>query len=197
MSYELLAILLLVVGCGLIVAEVFIPSGGMILVLCILSFIAAIWCAYMAWWQSSPILFWIFIGAMVVLIPSFVVGLFRMLSTSRVGDRILLTAPEASELTPHQEELDRLSGYVGHRGQALTMLTPGGLVKVAGERLHGFTEGIMVQPGDPVEVVEVRGTRVLVRPLTNGEASAEHASADESKAPDGTSAPLDFDVPQG
>ena len=82
MSYELLAILLLVVGCGLIVAEIFIPSGGMILLLCILSFTAAVWSAYMAWWESSQPLFWSYIGAAVILIPTVVVGMFRLLSNS-------------------------------------------------------------------------------------------------------------------
>ena len=111
MSYELLAILLLVVGCGLIVAEIFIPSGGMILVLCVLSFISAIWCAYKGFWveSESPALFWSYIGAMVVLIPTVVIGMFRVLANSRVGDRILLVAPELSEVTPHQEEQERLS----------------------------------------------------------------------------------------
>jgi membrane-bound ClpP family serine protease len=57
MSYEFLAILLLVIGCGLIVAEVFIPSGGMILVLCVVTFLASIWCAYKAWWGVSTAYF--------------------------------------------------------------------------------------------------------------------------------------------
>lgn len=197
MSYEFLAILLLVVGCGLIVAEIFIPSGGMILLLCILSLTSAVWCAYMAWWESSPSLFWSYIGATVILIPTVVIGMFRMLANSRVGDRILLAAPELTEVTPHQEESERLSVLIGQRGQALTMLTPGGMVSVGGERLHGFTEGMMLQPGDAVEVVEVRGTRVLVRPTKNGESPSQIAAVEESDGPGSTRAPLDFDVPQG
>lgn len=197
MSYELLAILLLVVGCGLIVAEVFLPSGGMILVLCILSFVAAIWCAYAAWWDSSPTWFWSYIAAALVLIPTVVIGVFRLLSTSRVGDRILLAAPDASEVIPYQEEQERLSGFVGRQGKALTLLTPGGMVGVDGERLHAFTEGLMVQPGDPVEVVEVRGTRLLVRPAPNQPAASENIAAGDSGSTGSTDPPLDFDVPQG
>jgi membrane-bound serine protease (ClpP class) len=197
MSYEFLAILLLVVGCGLIVAEIFIPSGGMILLLCILSFTSAVWCAYMAWWESSPPLFWSYIGATVILIPTVVIGMFRVLSNSSVGDRILLAAPELTEVTPHQEELDRLSALIGERGQALTMLTPGGMVSIAGERLHGFTEGMMLQPGDAVEVVEVRGTRVLVRPAKDTPSPTQIAAVEESDEPGEAIAPLDFDVPQG
>jgi membrane-bound serine protease (ClpP class) len=133
---------------------------------------------------------------MVVLIPTVVIGMFRVLANSRVGDRILLAAPELNEVTPHQEEHERLSALVGQQGQALTLLTPGGMISVAGERLHGFTEGIMLQPGDAVEVVEVRGTRVLVRPTTNGGGSSEIAATEEPGAADSTNPPLDFDVPQ-
>jgi membrane-bound serine protease (ClpP class) len=197
MSYEFLAILLLVVGCGLIVAEVFIPSGGMILVLCILSFVAAIWCAYAAWWDSSPTYFWSYIAAAVVLIPTVVIGMFRLLSSSRMGDRILLAAPDASEVTPYQEEQERLSAFVGQQGKALTLLTPGGMISVDGERLHAFTEGMMLQPGDAVEVVEVRGPRLLVRPAGTEGASSETVAAEEPESGGSTNAPLDFDVPQG
>jgi membrane-bound serine protease (ClpP class) len=85
----------------------------------------------------------------------------------------------------------------------LTLLTPGGLVNVNGERLHCVSEGVMVPPGTTVEVVEVRGTRVLVRiPSRTAAKTLPPAAASEAflaDAPDASQqpAPLDFDVPQG
>lgn len=204
MSYELLAILLLVLGCGLIVAEVFIPSGGMILVMCILSFVASAWCAYKAWWGTSPGLMSTYVIATLILIPGVIIGVFRVLSHTRVGDRILLAAPELQDVTPYQEEQARLSQYIGQTGTALTMLTPGGLVSVHGERLHGFSEGILIPAGSAVQVVAVRGTRVVVRPARDADlASSAPTMAVQDDPLDGTAAadfgpaPLDFDVPQG
>jgi membrane-bound serine protease (ClpP class) len=203
MNFELLAILLLVIGCGLIVAEVFIPSGGMILVMCVITFIASIWCAYKAWWGDSPGYFTAYIVSLLVLIPGVLAGVYKVLSDTKVGDRILLSAPDLQDVTPYQQEEAHLAQFVGKRGVALTLLTPGGMVRVDGERLHGFSEGMMIQPGASIEVLAVRGTRVLVREATDSAvAEATPAAAgEELLATDeglrSPPAPLDFDVPQG
>ena len=199
MSYEFLAILFLVVGCGLIVAEVFIPSGGMILVLCVVTFIAAIWCAYKAWWDVSTWYFTAYIAAMVLLIPGLLMGLYKVLNDTKVGDRILLAAPDLDDVTPYQHEQARLGQLIGQTGTAVTPLVPGGMVSVAGERLHAFTEGLLVEQGGDIEVVAVRGTRVLVRPKSHAAAPAAGESGSGYLRPAEVAAappPLDFDVPQ-
>jgi membrane-bound serine protease (ClpP class) len=202
MSYEFLAILFLVLGCGLIVAEVFIPSGGMILVLCVVSFIASIWCAYKAWWDVSAAYFASYLAGMMVLIPALLIGIYKLLNDTRVGDRILLAAPNPDEVTPFQEEEARLAQLVGQVGTAVTPLMPGGMVSVAGERLHAYTEGLLVEQGTEVEVVAVKGPRVIVRLRncgSNGVADVA-SGTDDRNAPAAdvasASAPLDFDVPQ-
>jgi membrane-bound ClpP family serine protease len=201
MSYEYLAIVLLVVGCGLIVAEVFIPSGGMILVLCVVTFLASIWCAYKAWWGVSTAYFSTYVAGLLLLIPAVLMGIYKLLNDTRVGDRILLAAPDLDEVTPYQNELARLEQLVGHPGTAVTPLTPGGMVNVSGERLHAFTEGMLVEPGSDIEVIAVRGNRVLVRPRTAASinptvAAAQSDQAGTPLAPEVSNPPLDFDVPQ-
>jgi membrane-bound serine protease (ClpP class) len=198
MSYEFLAILLLVIGCGLIVAEVFIPSGGMILVLCVVTFVASIWCAYKAWWGVSTAYFTTYIAGLLLLIPALLIGIYKLLNDTKVGDRILLAAPDLDDVTPYQAEQARLEQLVGHAGTAVTPLSPGGMVSVSGERLHAFTEGILVEQGADIEVMAVRGTRVVVRPRTSAPANdviattqTDHATAEPAAPP-----PLDFDVPQ-
>jgi len=200
MSYEFLAILLLVVGCGLIVAEVFIPSGGMILVLCVVTFVAAIWFAYKAWWGVSTAYFTTYIVGMVVLIPGLLMGLYKVLNDTKVGDRILLAGPDLDDVTPYQNEQARLVQLVGQAGTAVTPLVPGGMVSVGGERLHAFTEGLLVEQGGEIEVVAVRGARVLVRPRSAASSQSAGANPESvlSALPDVATAPppLDFDVPQ-
>lgn len=199
MTYEGLALLLMVVGFALIVAEVFIPSGGMILVLCIAAFVASIWCAYKAWWVGSTHYFYVYLASLGVLIPGAVVGLFRALERTSLGNQVMLPAPSADELTPHQAEVDRLTSYIGKRGVALNLMTPGGMVRVAGERVHASTEGLVIQPGTPVEVIAVKGTRVIVRtastqsvPPTATPPIDPWIAEEEST----TDPPLDFEIPQ-
>ena len=115
-----------------------------------------------------------------------------------VFDRILLAAPKSEDVTPHQAEQQQLQLMVGKKGRTLSMLNPGGLVSVDGRRLHAFSEGVMVDPNEWVEVLEVRGARVLVRrtsapvlpPLDvvgpSGAGSTDVASGEQ----------LDFDLPQ-
>ena len=201
MTYEALALLLMIVGFALIVAEVFIPSGGMILILCIVAFASSIWCAYKAWWGVSDGYFWAFITALVVLIPGATISAFRMLERSPMGRRVILSAPSQEEVVPYREEVSRLNALVGRPGHALTLMTPGGMVSVEGQRLHAESEGMLISAGRPIVVIGVKGTRVIVRedegtaePGSVAAGDSGEAGRDEDQA---VPAPLDFDYPQG
>jgi membrane-bound serine protease (ClpP class) len=206
MEYEFFAILLLLVGFALIVAEVFLPSGGMILVLCAMSFIASFWCAAQAWYGTHPVTFGLYITSLVVLIPTVVMGAFQLFPRTSFG-RNLMAAPTLEEVTPYAQEREHLSQLVGRIGRAITPLTPGGLVMLDYERLHAFTEGVLIDRDTPVEIIDVRGTRVVVREAPapgeqfdrqegRGDASLR-AEADESMNEDDSSEPpLDFALPR-
>jgi len=206
MDYVTLAFLLAFVGFALIVTELFIPSGGMITILCIISFVVSIWMAYRGWWRTSPGYFWTYVSGLISVIPIFVIGIFRVLENTQLGDRILLTAPSLDEVTPHRTEQQYLVSLVGKQGKSLSMLNPGGFIKVDEERLHAFTEGVVIEPDEPVEILDVRGLRVLVRrsePAPPRAVSAVDAPSREStiveSSPAGPPSPaqLDFDMPQG
>jgi membrane-bound ClpP family serine protease len=201
MDYVSLAFLLAVLGFALIIAELFVPSGGLITVGCIVCFVSSIWFAYRGWWSTSQGLFWTFSSSLLVGIPIFLLGLLRVLETTRLGDRILLAAPTSEDVTPHRAEQQRLLQMVGRKGRTLSMLNPGGLVNVDGERLHALSEGVMVDPNEWVEVLEVRGARVLVRrtsaPVLPPLDSPGQLPLTTDATKDGASdAQLDFDLPQ-
>jgi membrane-bound serine protease (ClpP class) len=70
-------------------------------------------------------------------------------------------------------ELDAVSGYtsavtadelVGRTGLALTALRPAGTAEFDGERVDVVSQGTFVAAGEVVQVVNVRGSRVEVRP---------------------------------
>lgn len=201
MDYVSLAFLLAVLGFALILAELFIPSGGVITVGCIVCFVSSIWFAYRGWWESSQGVFWTFSTSLIVGIPIFLLLLLRVIETTPLGDRILLTAPKPEDVTPHRVEQLQLESLIGKRGRTLSMLNPGGLVNVDGQRLHAFSEGVMVDPNEWVEILEVRGARVLVRraaapvlpPLEIDGESVKKPVIPESAPPEGQ---LDFDLPQ-
>ncbi|MFA6808960.1 MAG: NfeD family protein [Eubacteriales bacterium] len=53
--------------------------------------------------------------------------------------------------------------YLGKKGVAITDLRPAGSVKIEDERVDVVTEGGYIEPGTPIRVLAVEGTRVIVR----------------------------------
>jgi membrane-bound ClpP family serine protease len=192
MEPSYLAIALLVLGLTLIICEVFIPSAGLIAGFATLCFAGSVVAAYMAWWYDKPTYFAIYLLALVVLIPSAVSGALYVLPQTEFGKQVLLEAPDLEEVTPYQEEQRQLQRLVGHVGKTLTLLNPGGLVLVDGTRQHCESEGNLLEAGVPVEVIAVKGNRVVVRP------AERHANGSdtppERRRPDDN--PLDFDLRQ-
>src|SRR5690606_22326200 len=187
----------LMVGFALIIAEIFLPSGGLISVMCIVAFIASFWAAYKAWYGVSSLAFGLYLTALIIFIPAFVIGGFQIFPMTPMGKR-LIGAPTLEEVTPYAEEQAHLQSLIGQIGKTITPLLPGGMVNVNGERLHAFSEGVLIDPGVPVEILDVRGTRVLVREAVDLPApgpSPAPAPSDiflsESETDD--KPPLDFD----
>lgn len=198
MDYSGYALLLLAVGLTLLVAEFFIPSGGLIVVSALIALGSSLWCAWHAWWDSDRIMWWIFSGTTLLMAPGTVAGTIYVLPRTRFGRRVLLQGPTREEVTPYIAERQRLSALIGHTGKTLSLMNPGGLVLVEGERLHAESPGMMIDSGETIEVVAVKGNRLVVRPadaLRESELTAEEAERLEAEAGPAEDRPLDFDLP--
>lgn len=196
MDTGLLAILFLLGGLLLFVLEVFIPSGGMISTVAILCIVGALWSAWSQWYETDPGLWWAFLSSTIVLIPASLIGAFWLLPRTAFGRKILLEGPDASEVMPFAEEAQHLHALVGQTGRTLSMLNPGGLVEVAGERQHCESEGLIVERGTLVQVVGHRGNCLIVRPIDSASDSAGLTEQPPGADPDDAQQ-LDFDLPQG
>jgi membrane-bound ClpP family serine protease len=195
----LVAFGLLILGLALIVAEICIPSGGLITIFSVCAFLGSGWFAWRAWWETSPGMWWSYVAGVVILVPITLSLALYILPRTAVGKRIFLEGPTLDEVTPYQREQQRLAELVGKSGKTLTLLNPGGLVLVDGERMHAETRGLLLDPGEPVKVVAVKSNRVVVQPIPAGSASPETAAPSESERPVQAAAdepPLDFDFPR-
>jgi len=187
-SNAVFAVLLLVVGLAILAAEVFIPSGGLLGVITFFSLLVSLLFAYRAWGTSHPNVFLAFCAMLLMLVPTVIgLGLYILPQTS-IGKKVLLEAPESQDLMPYLAESRRMEKLVGRFGTAMTMLNPGGMVRVDAERFHAFSEGLSIEPGDSVEVISVRGSSIVVRP---GTPPATPSDFPASKSRD--SSGLDFD----
>lgn len=163
-NYGFFAIVLLVAGLAVLVTEVFIPSGGILAIVTTLMLLSSIACASAAWFDKAPFVFWGFVGLVVLAVPTSLGSALYILPQTKTGRRALLQAPELTKVEPFQAETARLRGLIGQFGTTASLLNPGGLVLLNGERLHACSEGMIVEPRTSVEIIDVRGTRVVVRP---------------------------------
>jgi membrane-bound ClpP family serine protease len=189
MDYSTWAFLLLAIGVMLLVAEVFIPSGGVIMILAALSLIGALVCAGNAWWSSSPGYFWGFATSMALLLPIVIGAAFYVWPRTPLGKRAILEAPAPHEVASFVEQEERYGRMVGQYGQTLTMLNPSGIVRIDGHRVHCRSEGGILDSGVRVRVISAQGNRVIVR-MAEGETAR---SADDEPASEADQ-PLDFDL---
>ncbi len=77
----------------------------------------------------------------------------------------LSPANEAREATRHETLVD-YDDLLGSHGTTMTQLTPSGKARFESRMVDVITECEMVERGRQVEVVQVRGNRVFVRPVT-------------------------------
>lgn len=192
------AIVLLTISLTLFFAELFIPSGGLILLTAVICAASAIWNAYSAWWSSNPPLFWAFVFTTLILIPSSIYLAISLWPKTSIGKRS--EPPTLEEVTPYLEEQRRLELLVGQIGLTDTPLNPGGIVRIKDQRYHCRSEGMIVSRDTPVVVLSVVGNGLLVREAPKsasppaGTQSAENSSGKSPEKSPGET--LDFDLPE-
>ncbi len=89
----------------------------------------------------------------------------RYLPHAPMLSRMLLEPPTDEELQSlsQREALAQFDHLLGAVGSAVTPLVPGGKVRFGDELVDVVTDGDFIDPGREVQVVEVRGNRVVVR----------------------------------
>jgi membrane-bound ClpP family serine protease len=155
MSAFWMTILLQVVGVGVIIAEVFLPSGGLLSVLAAGVFGYSL---YYVFSEISTTAGMMFVGLDVVLIPVVVVLMLKLLANSpaTLNKRLSREAGVSSQ-SPDLEK------YSGREGTALTDLRPAGMALIDGRRVDVVSRGDYVEKGRPIVVYEITGNQIVVR----------------------------------
>ena len=129
------------------------------------------------------------------------------------GKAVLAIPQTLKEVTPFQEEEARLESFIDSRGQSATMFSPGGMVQIGHEKFHAESDGVLIEAGQDVVVVGVKGNRLIVMAAEQYDSIAQSASSPKTAAaneqtnadthhlgselPDGAGDdPIDFDIPE-
>jgi membrane-bound ClpP family serine protease len=186
------SVLLLLVGLLLLCAEVFIPSGGLLGFLSIASLVSGI---VLAFYHRGSEMGLLFLIATALAVPAALTVAFRYWPQTPMGRRLLLEVPSSEEVLPDSPQRQRLRQLVGKFGVAKSVMMPSGAVLVEGQTIDALSEGIPIEVGQPIEVIEVHGTRVVVRPVDE---NAQRVTSDDVLSRPIESLGLDgFDDPLG
>lgn len=94
-------------------------------------------------------------------------GISRYLPNIPYANRLMLRPPdEASETETESSPLpgvDAAMSLLGQVGNTVSMLRPSGLAKFGEKFFDVVTEGDFIEPGTPVQVIEVEGSRIVVK----------------------------------
>ena len=183
-----MATILLILGLFLLALELMIPSFGMIGILSAISLLISAWCAWQAWWGTSPGFFWTYAAFWLLGIPAALGGALFVLQNTSLGDRLVLRGPPKSDEAVEKKKTGALEGLVGTTGVSKSLLTPGGMVEINSQRHHAESPGMVIEPNMPVQVIGLKGNRLVVKAY---DPSAETAKpiAENDRAPSSSSQP--------
>jgi membrane-bound ClpP family serine protease len=159
MDWWLIFAVFLYFACAvLIIAEVFVPSGGLISVCAFVCIIGGI----VIFFNHSTMVGWIGVVAALVMIPSLLVIAYKIFPKTRFGKSVTLTPPrrEQGDAVADTQELKQLLGAVG---LVLTPLRPVGICDFSGQRVECVAESGYVDKGKKVKVIRVQSTQLTVR----------------------------------
>ncbi|NUQ63373.1 MAG: NfeD family protein [Pirellulales bacterium] len=158
MDFWAWAVLLLLLGLGLVILEVFIPSGGILGFLAFCSLAASVVTGFLA----GPGTGLAVLGVTILGLPVIVISALHYWPHTPIGRRILLDAPESDEVLPDSPKRQQLKALIGRVGHAKTKMLPSGVVAIHGRTVDALSDGPPIEAGQKVRVVDVRGNRVLV-----------------------------------
>jgi membrane-bound serine protease (ClpP class) len=168
-------LLLVAVGVVLLLVEIFVTPGFTIAgVAGILSLVGGLGLALV----GSGSTFNTFVSALgqvaisilLALALSFV--LLQFLPRLPFGRRLVLeTDMEAGDGYVSSPETDRR--WLGRTGTAASALRPAGIASIDGARIDVVSDGGFIDAGTPIEVTRVDGNRIVVRPVTTRQESAD------------------------
>ena len=94
----------------------------------------------------------------------------KRLPRSQLFGHLMLEPPEGeeAEIIRRREALVDFRDLVGTRGTATTQLTPSGKARFGDVLVDVMADGEVIDRGAAIEVVEVRGSRVLVKEVASG-----------------------------
>ncbi|MFM7130632.1 MAG: NfeD family protein [bacterium] len=162
MSIYLWPTILLVAAILLLFLETFVPSAGVLPLLCLGVFGASLWSAF----SISLFTGLVFLTIDLALLPLAILAAASLWPHTPIARFFLLKPPGEDEVilaSADDSPRHELQAIVGHHGRTITDLRPGGTVIVSGKPLDAMTDEGFIAADTLVKVVGIRQSQILVR----------------------------------
>ncbi len=183
-------LILLLLAIALIFLEIFIPSGGVLTVMAAAALVASIIVGFSRGFMAGTMI--LFID--VVIIPIVVGVAIKWWPHTPFGRMVMIKRPSGEDqVLPNTKAFRLRQTVLGKRGVAITCLLPSGDVRIDGQVYDSVSDGMAIEAGQAVVVVDVRTQRVVVRPLGQDELSEKlpAESQDDGGSTDILSTPIE------
>ena len=158
MNELLLPIVLQLLGVAVIIAEIFIPSLGLLTVIAV-SLLG--YSLYLVFTTISPTVGWILTGVDLVLVPTLLFLGIKLIARSNLSLKTQL-----SQVNGVESQSKNLQKHLNKKGRAITDLRPAGMALIDELRLDVVTDGEYLEEGTSVKVVRITGNQIIVEQIT-------------------------------
>jgi membrane-bound serine protease (ClpP class) len=171
MPEGLIIALLYIFGAALMIAELFIPAGGLVGVVGLLVVGVGLYMTY----EASVMAGWISLLIILVVVPMGTIYAIKNWHRTPVGKRISPPNPHLS--ADDRMPVDELKEMIGTQGKSLTMLRPVGTCLFNNRRVECKVEYGVLEANTPVKAVRLMDRTVIVRKVDSAEAQGEDTTA--------------------
>jgi len=158
-SVSIFSIILFVVGVGLIIVEMFEPGFGFFGAFGVISLIVCIFVTANTVAQGLILTAFFFVIVLILL------GIFLILvSKGKLPKRLVLH--EAETVEQGFSGTEDMKYLLGKTGIVTSVCRPVGNADIDGAKLEVVTQAEFIEKGAMVEVIEIEGNRVVVKPVS-------------------------------
>jgi len=154
MKLYLLPIFLQVIGILVIIAEIFIPSLGLLTAIALTVFFYSL---YLVFTTISTTAGMVITGLDIVLVPVLLIFGMKILAKSS-----LTLKRELSKQNGVVSQKEKLEAYKNTKGKSVTDLRPAGMAEISSQRVDVVTDGEYIDADTPIVVTGVSGNRIIV-----------------------------------
>ncbi|MCD4676649.1 MAG: serine protease, partial [Desulfobacula sp.] len=142
------------IGMLVIIAEIFIPSLGLLAAIALTVFFYSL---YLVFTTISTTAGLVITGLDIVLVPVLIVFGMKILAKSP-----LTLKRELSKQDGVVSQKEKLEAYIDLKGKSVTDLRPAGMAEIDSQRVDVVTDGEYIDADTPIVVTGVSGNRIIV-----------------------------------